>query len=775
MLFRSKANTYVQRLQEACNFVKNKIQERPDIGIILGSGLGSYGDELINPIKIPYHEIPDMLDTTVPGHSGCLIYGKVGDRKVLCLSGRSHQYEGLAPHEVQFAVRLLALCGCRLVILTNAAGTRDPELDVGGLTPMIDHVNTTHRGYTEETFSFKKDFNHLIQTDMYDADALKVAKEVAIEMGLGTKGCVYTYNFGPTYETSAEVEGEFKVGVTNFGMSTVPEVIALKELGVPVFAMSFVTNKAAGYGGEILSHEDVAKAAKAGESKMRALISQVIIRTPLQEFPIPVLEGDDHNISLAIPKSFVTEAEIETYAKQFGETQIDALVILGACHKLEGFNVNLTVDCNELPNFPILQHTSLKFNIGVYEGKQIGVIEGFHNLTGLEEHALYYIIKLAKKLGASTYIQTLQAGAFGEKGVAVVDDVIPFYEHPIVVPELCGCSLKYEIDLPKAILGSYHGPEFPSTGDVTVLKRSGATHIALGTIKGLMIAKAVGLKTVGLVDGAYNCYLTSEDKIENILKACRESSTGIAAAIKKVVDNVQKVAKIGGTFQASETKAIQWNDTPSRIQNSQQDPAVVNAITEKLPSADLVLLFNTVSKYFLELKEKVSNEVEIEGRKIYTGKIFEKNVILSTTDFSLIRAFAQKGIPVLAIGCVIPVDKTISDKYVTIYDHINLTGKNALVGKNKFGDRFPDCSSLYTVVPNLKKFIQFNLIDLRETTNAYLGMINAFGADAASDFGSEEAVVYHHSKGTTFKQIAAVVKCPKEEWTIDETVLKSAF
>lgn len=770
-----KSETYVQRLQEACNFVKNRIQERPDIGIILGSGLGSYGDELINPIKIPYSEIPQMLDTTVPGHHGCLIYGRIGERKVLCLSGRSHQYEGLAPHEVQFAVRLLALCGCRLCILTNAAGTRDPELNVGSMAPILGHVNSTHRGYTEEEFSFKKEFNHMIQTDMYDADALKTAKDVAIEMGLDTKGCIYCYNYGPTYETSAEVEGQYMVGVTNFGMSTIPEIIALKELGVPAFAMSFVTNKAAGVGGEKLSHEDVAKAAKAGETKMRAFVSQVIMRTPLKEFDVPVIEGDDHNIALAVPKSFVSESEIEAYAKQFGETQIDALVVLGACHKLNGFKANLSVDCNELPNFPILQHTSLKLNIGAYEEKQICVVDGFKNLTGLEEHALYYLLKLAKKLGASTYIQTFQAGAFGQKGVAVIDDVIPFFERPIVVPELNGYKLGFETGLPKAVLGSYHGPEFPSKEDAILLQRSGATHITLGSIKGLMIANALGLKTAGFVDGAYSGILTSEDKIENILKACQESSEGISSAIKNVIANVQKVAKAEASFNASETKAIQWNDTPARVQNSQEDPELVDAIAQKLPAAEVVLLFNNESKFFVELKKRVSNEVEIEGRKIYTGKLFEKNVILATSDFSLLRAFAKKDIPVLAIGCVILNDKSVTDKYVTVCDQLNVSGKFALVGKNKFGDRFPDCSNMYTVVPNLKKIIQFNIIDLHETTNAYLTMIKAFGADASSDFGSQEAVVYHHSKGTTFKQISAVVESADDEWTIEDSVLKSAI
>ena len=154
------ADEYAERLNNAIKFVKSQITGTPEVGVVLGSGLGSYGQELAEPITIPYKNIPGMLDTTVPGHSGCLIFGKIGEVKVLCLSGRSHQYEGLHPHEIQFAIRLLGGCGCRLVILTNAAGTCDELLEVGDLAPMLDHLNFTHRGYTEEPLEIK-DFYHL--------------------------------------------------------------------------------------------------------------------------------------------------------------------------------------------------------------------------------------------------------------------------------------------------------------------------------------------------------------------------------------------------------------------------------------------------------------------------------------------------------------------------------------------------------------------------------------------------------------------------------------
>ncbi|KAH0789858.1 purine-nucleoside phosphorylase [Histomonas meleagridis] len=772
-----KASTYVQRLNEACNYVKDRIKDRPDIGIILGSGLGSYGDVLVNSIRIPYSEIPQMLDTTVPGHFGCLIYGLVGDRKVLCLSGRSHQYEGLAPHEVQFAIRLLAMCGCKLCILTNAAGTRDPDLNPGDLTPIVDHMNTTHRGYTEEPLCFK-DFNHLIQADMYDAAATEVAKQVAEEMHLQTKGCVYMYNFGPTYETSAEVEGQFKVGATNFGMSTVPEVVAMKELGVPVFAMSFVTNKAAGVDGVKLSHEDVTIAAKAGEPNMRALISEVIKRTPLKEFPIPVIEGDDHNINMAIPESFVTDKEIDEYAKQFGKTKIDGLVVLGACHELKDFEVKVTIDCNELPNFPILQHTSLKLNIGILNGKQLFVVNGLRNLTGLQEHELYYLIKLAKRLGAKSYIQTFQAGAFGEKGLAVVTDVIPFFEHPTVIPEICKCPIESpEASIKnKSILASFHGPEFPTQSDAKHLQMCGATHITLGTVKGLMMARKIGLQAQGFVDGAYNAILTSNDNIEAILSSCRSKSDEISQAIKTTISKFPGTSA-GATpsFNATDKKAIQWNDTPSRKQNQQEDPEEVNAIAEALPDVEDVLLFKKEFKFYNDLKSKLPNVVEVKGLKLNHGELFGKKVMIAVATRALVRAIAQKKIQIIAINAAIATNPQLTDRFVTISDHINITGIYALIGRNKFGDRFPDMTQLYEPVKGLKPLIQFNVPDTREVTKAYRHMMEIYGAGVASDFGAEQATINRHSGGKVFKQISVLVNCLNEPWTIDDEVLKNAL
>ena len=784
-----QAKVYVERLNEACNYVKSRISARPDIGIILGSGLGSYGDVLTDPIKIPYKEIPQMLDTTVPGHSGCLIFGGIGDRKVLCLSGRSHQYEGLYPHEVQFAIRLLALCGCKLCILTNAAGTRDPDLNVGDLAAMEDHCNFTHRGYTEEPLAFKP-FQHIIQVNMYDEDATKVAKQVAEEMKLQTKGCVYCYNFGPTYETHAEVEGEYKFGVTNYGMSTVPEIIAMKDLGVPVFAMSFVTNKAAGVGGAVLSHEEVTIAAKAGEPNMRALISEVIKRTPLKDFPIPEIQGDSHVISRSLPASFVTDEEISNVAKQFGETKIDCIVVLGACHSLnEKFQVSETIDCNNLPHFPIMQHTSMKLKLGTFDDHTIAVFDGFLNLNGPEEHALYYITKLAKALGASAYIQTFSSGKFGsQSGISVVEDLILLFERPLRTPNLCTKPLNVSLlpNLNHTILASYHGPEFPSVHESRGLEKCGATHISLGSVKGPLLANAANIETVvALTDGAYKAVLDQSDSLDKILENCRNASPAINDAISKVVSSLPKNGGKVGKFITSNIKALQWNDCVPEEQNEQEDPETVNEIQEQLPAdIQFTLMFGGECKFYNHLKSTVSTPLNIkvthkmknpEKLIVHSGELFGKKVLLALNSRELIRALAQKHIKIIAIGPVLLVnDKFANEKYVAIKDHLNVSGKVPLVGRNKFGERFPDVGHLYQPIEGLQNAISFNLIDIKETTKAFGKSMRLFDADVSCDFGPAEAVITRHSGGT-FSQIGVIVKCTCDEWIVEDSILQKVL
>ena len=765
------ASTYVDRLIQATTYVQKQIKERPDIGVVLGSGLGSYGDELTDPIKIPYKEIPCMLDTTVPGHYGCLIYGKIGERKVLCLSGRSHQYEGLHPHEIQFAIRLLGLCGCRLVILTNAAGTRDPELNVGDLAPMLDHLNFTHRGYTEEPLC-AKDFDHLIQNDMYDAAALKTAHDIAVELKLQTKGCAYTYNMGPVYETHAEVEGQYLLGCTNFGMSTVGEVIAAKSIGVPILAMSFVTNKAAGVCEEVLTHEDVARAAKAGEPNMRALISTTIKRVPLKEFPIPELKGDDRKIARAEPANFVSEETIAEAAKLFGETKIDAAVVLTGTHKLT-MEPKVTVSVNDLPEFPVMTHTRAHIKIGEVAGKNVAVVDGIYDFCGFDHFELYYLIQLFAKLGAKKFIQTFAAGTFGEKGAQLVKDFIPLWERPIRVPKACPCYKAAEGA--KAVLVSYHGPEFWTQKEAGGMKVIGATHATLGATIGMQIATACKLDAAAIVDGAFEAVIKEGQTTEKIVEASREQADAVEKLVIAEVAKVEGASPIAATFKAGDKKALQWNDIPAHVINKQEDPEEVKAISEKLPDVAAVYVFESENSGFEGVKKFFTSEIDCAGEKLHLGKLEGKDVAFAVASRKLCRACAAKKILVVGVGIVIPTTDELKDgEVVQLVDHMNIVGISPLMGANKFGTRFPDMSHIYKQLDGLKPIQAFNLPALYLATPAYKAAAKLMGNDAMFQFGAVQATVTRHSEGV-YAHIAVVVKCPCCAWTVDPTVLAKAL
>jgi purine-nucleoside phosphorylase len=185
---------YASNLTSAAEFLKTKIGVRPDVGLIRGSGLGGFGSQLADSIRIPYADVPGL-----PCPSGNALFGKVGGRTVFCLSGGSAAYEGLQTHELQFAARLLALAGCRLVILTVAAGGSNPSYKIGSLVPIVDLANLTYRGYTSPI----GEFSHLLQTDLYATELHALVSPLT---------GVYAQNVGPTYETPADVASLTSLG-----------------------------------------------------------------------------------------------------------------------------------------------------------------------------------------------------------------------------------------------------------------------------------------------------------------------------------------------------------------------------------------------------------------------------------------------------------------------------------------------------------------------------------------------------------------------------------
>ncbi|MEO8878499.1 MAG: purine-nucleoside phosphorylase [Polyangiaceae bacterium] len=242
--------------------ISSRVQLKPRVGLVLGSGLGAFGDSLDDLQKIPYAELPHLPSSTVVGHAGNFCFGNVGGVPVACMQGRMHLYEGHPVATIVHGVRTMARLGVKTVLLTNAAGGLDPTWSAGDLMLITDHLNLTGTspllGPNDDTMGPRfPDMTHA-----YDPDLQRALREVAAKENIAIREGIYAALLGPTYETPAEVRMLRGLGAQAVGMSTALEVIALRHMSVRVGALSCITNMAAGISGEALDHSEVEATAK---------------------------------------------------------------------------------------------------------------------------------------------------------------------------------------------------------------------------------------------------------------------------------------------------------------------------------------------------------------------------------------------------------------------------------------------------------------------------------------------------------------------------------
>lgn len=263
-------------LEDATQWVAKTAQFAPEVGVVLGSGLGSWADTLSNRQAIPYADIPNMPRSAVVGHAGNLVLGEVEGVRIACLQGRVHLYEGHDLDRAVFGVRMLAKIGCKKVVLTNAAGGIRRTFTPGDLMLISDHLNLTGKnplvGPNDDAIGPR--FPDM--TEAYAKELRVLAQQAALEVGVRLHEGVYAALLGPTYETPAEISMLRTLGADAVGMSTVPEVIALRHLGVPVGAISCITNLAAGLSPTKLDHKEVEETAKSSRSAFVGLLSRWI-------------------------------------------------------------------------------------------------------------------------------------------------------------------------------------------------------------------------------------------------------------------------------------------------------------------------------------------------------------------------------------------------------------------------------------------------------------------------------------------------------------------
>jgi purine-nucleoside phosphorylase len=264
------------RAESAAQFLLLQTTLSPTIGVVLGSGLGGFADDLTEAARIPYATIPSFPRSTAVGHAGQMVIGKVGEVEVAAMQGRVHLYEGYSPDEVAFPTRVLGRMGIRALILTNAAGGINLEYKQGALVVITDHVNLQGQnplaGPNDDRFGPR--FPDMTQA--YCWAYREIAFRAARRLGKAVYQGVYAGLLGPNYETPAEIRYLRTIGADLVGMSTVPEVIAARHMGLKVLAISCVTNMAAGISDEVLSHEDVLKTGERVKGDFVALLRAVL-------------------------------------------------------------------------------------------------------------------------------------------------------------------------------------------------------------------------------------------------------------------------------------------------------------------------------------------------------------------------------------------------------------------------------------------------------------------------------------------------------------------
>lgn len=267
-------------IEAAVRYIQSRTRTMPSIAVVLGSGLGAFACELAGAVEIPYRDIPGWPGSTAVGHAGKLVIGRLGERDLAVMAGRAHLYEGYSPAQVTYGVRVLGALGVRAMVLTNAAGGINLSLERGGLVLISDHINLQGVnplvGPNDDALGPR--FPDM--SDAYSVPFRATAKQVAGELGISVQEGVYAALTGPSYETPAEIRYLRTIGADVVGMSTVPEVIVARHMGIEVLGISCVTNMAAGILPNKIDHEEVLETGAMVRDTLVRYLKDLIPRLP---------------------------------------------------------------------------------------------------------------------------------------------------------------------------------------------------------------------------------------------------------------------------------------------------------------------------------------------------------------------------------------------------------------------------------------------------------------------------------------------------------------
>ncbi|XKM14535.1 purine-nucleoside phosphorylase [Orbaceae bacterium ac157xtp] len=265
-------------IQEAVSFIQNRTKIKPTIGIILGSGLGSFADTLENAVHIPYNDIPHFARSEAVGHANELVIGESAGKTVIAMKGRFHYYEGFSLDQVTFPVRVMKMLGVEKLIITNACGAVNTSFAPGDLMLITDHINLTANNPLMGPNNNELGVRFLDVSEVYSKNLRKIVGDVAKELNITLRQGVYAWWTGPTYETPAEIRMIRVLGADAVGMSTVPEAIIARHSGIETVGISCLTNMACGILDQPLGHEEVIETANRVKSTFLKLVSQTIAK-----------------------------------------------------------------------------------------------------------------------------------------------------------------------------------------------------------------------------------------------------------------------------------------------------------------------------------------------------------------------------------------------------------------------------------------------------------------------------------------------------------------
>ncbi|MGX6979852.1 purine-nucleoside phosphorylase [Vagococcus elongatus] len=265
-----------KQIEEAKDFILSKTSSKPEIGIILGSGLGSLADELENSTTIPYPQIPNFAKSQAEGHANELVIGELSGKTVIAMKGRFHYYEGFSPLEVTFPVHVMKALGITKLIVTNACGAVNTEFSPGDLMLITDHINLTANnpfiGTNDDTMGPR----FIDVSEVYSKRLRKIATEIGESLEISLRQGVYAWWTGPAYETPAEVRMIRVLGADAVGMSTVPEALVARYYGIETLGISCLTNMATGILDQPLNHEEVIEVAARAKTSFISLIKNIL-------------------------------------------------------------------------------------------------------------------------------------------------------------------------------------------------------------------------------------------------------------------------------------------------------------------------------------------------------------------------------------------------------------------------------------------------------------------------------------------------------------------